>query len=207
MKYEIRKTPKTRQFELVHDGEVVQKVCRSCGHVKLIEDFHRYSAGHTRPDCRDCHNKRQRKYIQNIKLKRIAYRNNSRARLQGAPDTLTEQDVKELFEFADGKCMISGKECETFEVDHLQALSKCWLGSTAGNVILVSPGVNRKKGTLSIFEFAKSESSKGLIDLYQLRKTFDYLASKYGITTERYVGFLLDCEELAKRQKELLSKN
>lgn len=196
-----KETPKTKQIILLNEaGELVQKVCRTCGKVKLAEEFGRYTEGHTRADCQECHKKIQRKYIQEIRDKRTVYKQRERARALGLPDNYTEEDYNELKAFSAGRCMLSGEETE-LQIDHVQALSKRFLGSTKGNIILVSEKVNQAKRDMSLFEFLQSERSKGLIDKEQLEKTLNYLAKANEMTLAQYIEFLRTAEELAKKNK------
>lgn len=198
----VIETKRTKQFELLNNaGEVVQKVCRTCQQVKLAKDFSRLSRGHLRSDCKPCFKKYQAKYVKSVPDKRRAYRQAERARLVGAPDNFSEEDWKELNEYAQGKCMISGKEVE-LQAEHVQALSKRWLGSTKGNIILVSEEVNQAKRDMSLFEFLESERSKGLIDFDRLKETLEYLAKANGMSVPQYIEFLQTCEELAHKNKE-----
>lgn len=197
----VKQTKKTKQFELFNEaGELVQKVCRTCQHVKLPREFPKYTNGSLRSDCQDCHRKRQRKYYKEIADKRTVYKQRERARKIGAPDNYTLKDYLELKAFANGVCMVSGKEDE-LQIEHVQALSKGWLGSTKGNIILVSEEVNQAKRDMSLFEFIKNERSKGLIDKRQLIKTLKYLAEANKMKLAQYVEFLEDMEELAKKAK------
>ncbi|KZR56958.1 hypothetical protein [Pseudobacillus badius] len=197
----IKRTKRTKQFELFNKtGELVQKVCRTCQLVKLPEEFPKYANGNLRPDCQDCHRNRQRKYYNEIADKRTVYKQRERARKIGAPDNYTLEDYLELKAFSNGICMVSGKEAE-LQIDHVQALSKGWLGSTKGNIILVSEEVNQAKRDMSLFEFIKSERSKGLIDKEQLIKTLKYLAEANNMKLAQYVEFLEGMEELAERAK------
>ncbi|AWC27134.1 hypothetical protein CG478_000915 [Bacillus cytotoxicus] len=197
----VKETKRTRQLEIYSEtGELVQRVCRTCQLVKLPEDFPKYTQGYLRPDCHECHKKKQRKYISETADQRTVYKQRERARKVGAPDNYTLEDFLELKAFANGRCMISGKETD-LQIDHIQALSKGWLGSTKGNIILVSEEVNQAKRDLSIFEFLKSERSKGLVDKEQLMKTFRYLAEANNMTMAQYIEFLEGMEELAERAK------
>ena len=199
----VKSTKRTKQLELYNkDGELVQKVCRTCQLVKLPEEFPKYTDGRLRPDCKECHRKRQRKYYNEIADKRTVYKQRERARKIGAPDNYTLEDYLELKEFANGVCMISGKKAE-LQIDHVQALSKRWLGSTKGNIILVSEEVNQAKRDMSLFEFIKSERSKGLVDKEQLMKTLEYLAKANNMELAQYIEFLEVMEEMAERAKNL----
>ncbi|MEC1866732.1 hypothetical protein [Bacillus paralicheniformis] len=198
---QVKETKKTRQLELYENGELVQKVCATCQRVKLAEDFPKYTQGYLRPDCQECYKKKQRKYIQEKADMRVVYRQRERARAFGVPDKYTLEDYLELKAFADGACMISGKRAEALQVDHVQALSKGWLGSTKGNMILVSEEVNQAKRDMSLFEFIKSERSRGLIDKEQLQRTLIYLAEANNMKLAQYLNFLEGMEELAERAK------
>ncbi|WP_338786260.1 hypothetical protein [Metabacillus sp. FJAT-53654] len=200
--FTVKQTKKTKQFELFNEaGEVAQKVCKSCQQPKLAEDFPKYANGMLRPDCQPCFKKLQSKYVQETKDKRTVYKQRERARKLNLPDSFTEEEYLELKSFAAGKCMISGKEVE-LEIDHFQALSKGWLGSTKGNMILVSEEVNQAKRTMSLFEFLQSPRSKGLVDKEQLQRTLEYLAQANGMSMNEYIQFLYDCEEFAERNKQ-----
>lgn len=199
---EIRQTRRTKQIEIVNQaGKVVYKVCRSCQLVKLAENFPSYSKGYLRPDCKTCFKEVQREYTSKIKDKRTVYKQRERAKFFNTIDELTEQNIKQLKEFANGKCMISGKET-TLELDHVQALSKQFIGNTKGNVILVSPQVNQAKHTKSLFEFLESPHSNDLVDKETLIRTLKYLAEANGLTLSQYIGFLKLAEEVAEKNKE-----
>lgn len=200
----IRETRGTKQFELLNvKGEVVQKVCRNCQRVKLIDEFPRYTAGHYRPDCKICHKKKRRIYYNKITDERAVYKQRERARKIGAPDNYLLNDYMKLKEFANGYCMICGVKADKLQIDHFQALSKGWLGSTKENIILVCEDVNQAKRDLSIFEFIKSDRSKGLIDRKQLTRTIYYLANICGLSITQYISMLQYMEELATKSKDL----
>ena len=171
--FEVR-TNRLGRFELYQNGKLVQKVCRTCGKVKLASEFLRYTQGHYRPDCHECFNKWQRKYIQENRDLRTVYRQRNRAREVGAPDNYNLEDYLELKAFANGRCMISGKKTDNLQVEHVQTLSKRVLGSTKGNIILVCEEVNQAKRDMSLFEFLQSERSRGLVDREQLERTIRY---------------------------------
>ncbi|MGE1103406.1 hypothetical protein [Peribacillus simplex] len=198
----IRERQRTKQLEFINEaGEVVQKACGTCKRLKLAEEFPVNSDGRLRAHCEPCFKEYKRKYDKAIRDKRTVNRHRKRAEKVGLPDNFTEEEYSELKAFAAGKCMISGEEIE-LHVDHFQAVSKGWLGSTKGNLILTSEKVNRAKGTMSIFEFLESERSRGLIDFDQLKRTFKYLAKANEMTVTRYIRFLKDSEEVAQRNKE-----
>lgn len=199
--FEVR-TNRLGRFELYQNGKLVQKVCRTCGKVKLASEFPRNSHGHHRPDCRECFNKRQREYLREHKDWKVVYRQRDRARQFGAPDNYTLEDYLELKAFANGRCMISGKKTDKLQVDHVMTLSKKVLGSTKGNIILVCEEVNQAKRDMSLFEFLQSERSRGLVDREQFERTIRYLADANGMTPQEYLDFLYRAEELAKDIKE-----
>jgi transposase-like protein len=200
--YTLRETKRTSQIELLEiTCEVKQKECRSCRKILLAEDFGKYIEGHLRADCRKCHKERQREYIETIQDKRAVYRQRERARRNGLPDRYTDEDYLKLKAFADGKCMVSGEET-TLQCDHMQAISKGVLGSTSGNIILVSEKVNQSKRAMSLFEWLKSERSNGLVDEVRLKRTLIYLAHANNMTLDQYIIFLKDCETLAIKSKE-----
>jgi hypothetical protein len=200
--FKVKETKRVKQLELVNEkGEVIQKVCRTCQQVKLVENFPSYVEGHLRPDCKECFKKDRARYTQSIPNKRKAYKQVQRARVVGAPDAYSEEDWRALKEHAQGKCMISGKKVK-LQAEHVQALSKKWLGSTKGNIILVSEEVNQAKRDMSLFEFLQSDKSKGLINFDRLKETLEYLAEQNGMSLLRYLQFLQDAEELAQKNKE-----
>lgn len=198
----LRETNKTKQLEFINEaGEVAQKVCKTCGRLKLAEEFPVNSDGRLRAHCEPCFKEYKRKYDKANKDRRTVHRHKKRAEKLGLPDNFTEEEYSELKAFAAGRCMISGEEVE-LQVDHVQAVSKGWLGNTKGNLILVSAEVNNAKGTLSIFEFVQSERSNGLIDKEQLERTIQYLAQANEMSFEEYIEFLRLAEELAQKNKE-----
>lgn len=198
----MKKTNKTKQIELINEaGEVAHKVCKTCERLKPSEEFPVYSDGRLRASCQPCYKDYKRKYDKANRDKRTIYRHKARAEKIGLPDNFTMEEYSELKAFAAGRCMISGEEAK-LQIDHFQAVSKGWLGNTKGNVILVSSEVNLAKGTMSIFEFVKSERSKGLIDKEQLERTIQYLAQANEMSFEEYVDFLKLAEELAQKNKE-----
>lgn len=198
----IKETGKTKQIELLNEaGEVAQKVCKTCERLKLAEEFPVNSDGRLRAHCEPCFKEYKRKYDKANRDKRTVYRHKMRAEKLGLPSKLTVEEYSELKAFAAGRCMISGEEVK-LQVDHFQAVSKSWLGSTKGNLILVSAEVNLAKGTMSIFEFIKSERSNGLIDKEQLERTIHYLAQANEMSFEEYIYFLRLAEELAQKNKE-----
>ncbi|MGG4265790.1 hypothetical protein [Peribacillus simplex] len=200
--YTIKETNKTKQLEFINEaGEVAQKVCKTCERLKLAEEFPVNSDKRLRASCQPCYKEYKRKYDKANRDRRTVLRHKKRAEKLGLPDNFTEEEFSELKAFAAGKCMISGEEAE-LQVDHVQAVSKSWLGSTKGNLILVSPEVNNAKGTLSIFEFVKSERSNGLINREQFERTIHYLAQANEMSFREYVDFLRLAEELAHKNKE-----
>ncbi|MGY3315772.1 hypothetical protein ACV242_004268 [Peribacillus simplex] len=200
--FELRETHKTKQLVFINEaGEVAQKVCKTCERLKLAEEFPLNSDGCLRAHCQPCYKEYKRKYDKANKDRRTVLRHRKRAEKLGLPDNFTEEELSELKAFAAGRCMISGQEVE-LQVDHFQAVSKSWLGSTKGNLILVSAEVNKAKGTMSIFEFVQSERSNGLIDKEQLERAIHYLAQANEMSFPEYVEFLRLVEELAKKNKE-----
>lgn len=203
---EIKKTKKTKQFELYREGQLLQKACRTCQVFKAPEEFYKRSEGYLRPDCKECHKKLQNKYNKKMSDRRLVQRQNSRARKLWLDDTFTIAEYKDLEKVANGYCMISGKKSDALQVDHVQAISKQWLGSTKGNLILVSEKVNMAKRDLSIFEFLQSERSDGLVDKKQLKKTMEYLAEMNNMNLTQYINFLNEMEEYAKKSKEFFGR-
>ncbi|MEC0273886.1 hypothetical protein [Peribacillus frigoritolerans] len=200
--YTMKRTNKTKQIELINEvGEVAHKVCKVCERLKPAEEFPVYSDGRLRASCQPCYKKYKSKYDKGNKDKRTVYSHKKRAEELGLPDNFTMEEYSELKAFAAGRCMISGEKVK-LQVDHFQAVSKSWLGSTKGNLILVSPEVNLAKGTMSIFEFVQSERSNSLIDKDQLEKTIHYLAQANEMSFTEYVDFLRLAEELANKNKE-----
>ncbi|CAK6470821.1 hypothetical protein BFRIG_00802 [Peribacillus frigoritolerans] len=200
--YTMKKTNKTKQIELINEaGEVAHKVCKTCERLKPAGEFPVNSDGRLRASCEPCYKEYKRNYDKANRDKRTVYRQRERAVKLGLPSKFSDEEYLELKAFAAGRCMISGEEVE-LQVDHFQAISKSWLGSTKGNLILVSERVNKAKGTMSIFEFVQSERSNGLIDKEQLEKTIHYLAQANEMSFTEYVDFLRLAEELAQKNKE-----
>ncbi|MEP9407345.1 hypothetical protein ABKP09_13570 [Peribacillus frigoritolerans] len=201
--FELRETHKTKQLVFINEaGEVAQKVCKTCERLKPAEEFPLNSDGCLRAHCEPCFKEYKRNYDKANKDRRTVLRHKKRAEKLGLPDNFTEEELSELKAFAAGRCMISGEEEVELQVDHVQAVSKGWLGNMKGNLILVSEKVNHTKGTMSIFEFIKSERSNGLIDREQLERTFKYLAQANDMSFAEYIDFLKLAEELARRNKE-----
>ncbi|MYL65438.1 hypothetical protein GLW07_18935 [Bacillus hwajinpoensis] len=203
---EIKKTKKLKLMELHKDGELIQKLCRTCEVFKAPEEFYRKTEGYLRADCKECHRKIQNEYNRKIRDRRIVQNQNSRARKLWLDDTFTIEEYKELEKVANGSCMISGKKSNALQIDHVQAISKQWLGSTKGNLILVSDKVNNAKRDLSIFEFIESERSEGLVDKKQLKKTMEYLAEMNKMNLTQYINFLQEMEEYAKKSKDFFGR-
>lgn len=197
----LRETPKTKQLELLNsDGAVIQRTCRTCQHVLLVENFYKVGKSNFMPDCKDCFSKKDKAYKQENKDAQKVYKQNHRARQVGAPDKFTLKELTELQKFAGGVCMLTGKATKELEIDHVQAVSKGWLGNTKGNMILVCKEVNQAKSTKSLLKFI--EDDKSLIDKKQLKRTLIYLAEANGMDLKSYLNFLERCEELAEINKE-----
>ncbi|MBP1970017.1 5-methylcytosine-specific restriction endonuclease McrA [Virgibacillus natechei] len=202
MKYEVKET-RVKQFELLKNGVVIQKECRTCRELKLIEGFPKYSVGTTRPDCKECWKEKQKQYMDSIKDRRKVYKNRERAVKLNAPDNYSLKDYEELKEVSGGYCMISKEKVDNLQVDHFIPLSnKFGLGSIKGNLILVSEEVNRSKGDMGLLEFMYSERSRGLIDFDQLKDTLNYLAQANGMELNDYIQLVQGIDEMNKASKK-----
>ncbi|OOR57148.1 hypothetical protein BGP34_15005 [Bacillus mycoides] len=181
----------------------LQRECSECRELKLAEDFQKYSSGHLRAQCRECYTKIQREVNQKHRLTRKIKNVNDRAIEKGLEGTFTVEEYNELVNFADGKCMLSGKVLtpETTQLDHVVALNKLVVGSVASNIWLVDKKVNEKKWIYSLKDYLTSEHGASVVDKERLLESVNYLANKTGITTEEYVSLLIESENIARVSK------
>ncbi|MFK4308458.1 hypothetical protein ABH957_003134 [Bacillus sp. RC242] len=144
----------------------LQRECSECRELKLAEDFQKYSSGHLRAQCRECYTKIQREVNQKYRLTRKIKNVNDRAIEKGLEGTFTVEEYNELVNFADGKCMLSGKvlTLETTQLDHVVALNKLVVGSVASNIWLVDKKVNEKKWIYSLKDYLTSEHGASVVD-------------------------------------------
>lgn len=178
----------------------LQRECSACRSLKLAEDFQKYTNGHLRAQCKECFIAIQREYNQKSQLNRYIKNVNDRAVEKGLEGDFTIEDYNELIQFADGKCMLSGKALtpETMQIDHVVALSKLVVGSTASNVWLVHKRVNQKKWIYSLTEYLNSSHGSNVVDKERLLESIGYLAGKVDLTKREYIDLLIVSERIAQ---------
>ncbi|MDM5459992.1 HNH endonuclease [Bacillus cereus] len=177
----------------------LQRECSECRELKLAEDFQRYTNGHLRAQCRACFTGIQRETSQKHRLKRKIKNFNDRALEKGLEGNFTIEDYNELVKFAGGRCMLSGEVLtpEATQLDHVVALSKLVVGSTASNVWLLHKRVNEKKWIYSLKDYLTSEHGASVVDKERLLESVGYLAGKAGLTTQEYIDLLVESEKIA----------
>ncbi|PGB54587.1 HNH endonuclease [Bacillus anthracis] len=178
----------------------LQRECSVCRSLKLAEDFQKYSSGHLRAQCRECYTKIQREVNRKHRLARKIKNVNDRAIEKGLEGTFTLEDYGELIRFANGRCMLSGEVLtpETMQLDHVVALSKLVVGSTASNVWLVHKRVNEKKWIHSLKDYLTSEHGASVVDKERLLESIGYLAGKADLTKQEYIDLLVETEKIAQ---------
>ncbi|MCE7792303.1 hypothetical protein K8O68_07700 [Salipaludibacillus sp. CUR1] len=202
----IEETKITKQIMIVESntGEILQKVCKDCGHLKLAEEFPK-NGERLRPYCKDCWRERQRAYYEGIKLKRSVYRHRARAKEVGLADTLTEEQLKELLAHANGRCMLTGEpatESDPLTIDHVTALGNRFsLGNAPCNIILAKRSLNfsRKEGCLLKFIGKYPEK----VNPEKTEETISYLSKQAGVEKADFIRLLEDIEEFSKKEGEL----
>lgn len=181
----------------------LQRECMTCRSLKLAEDFQKNSDGRLRAHCKECFIVIQRVTDQKHRLNRRIRNFNNRAIEKGLEGAFTVEEYNELVSFAGGRCMLSNEVLtpETTQLDHVVALSKLVVGSTASNVWLVHKRVNEKKWVHSLKDYLASEHGTSVVDKERLLESMTYLANKTGITTEEYVNLLVESENIARVSK------
>lgn len=181
----------------------LQRECKSCRELKLAEDFQRYNKGYLRAQCRKCFRGIQREISQKHKLSRKIRNFNERAISKGLEGDFTIEQYNELIRFAGGECMLSGLPLtgETTQLDHVVALNKLVVGTTASNVWVVHKRVNEKKWIYSLAEYLTSEHGVDNVDKERLLESIGYLANKAGVTPNEYIDLLVESERIALHSK------
>ncbi|MED3037254.1 hypothetical protein CBR56_07695 [Bacillus thuringiensis] len=177
----------------------LQRECRSCRELRLVEDYQRYSSGHLRAHCRECFREIQRETSKKHRLNRKINNFNERALEKGLEGNFTVEQYKELISFAGGRCMITNEVLtpETTQLDHVISLSKLVVGSTASNVWLVDKRVNQLKWTYSLTHYLNSKHGVNNVDKKRLAQSISYLADKEGVTFEEYIDLLIESENIS----------
>lgn len=185
----------------------LQRECSGCRVLKLADDFQKYTEGHLRAQCRECNKARQREVDQKYKLNRKIKNFNDRAIEKELEGNFTVEEYHGLVSFSQGRCMISGEVLtpETTQLDHVIALSKQLIGSTASNVWIVHKRVNELKWIHSLTDYLKSEHGREVVDIETLIHSIGYLAEKAGLTTQEYIDLLVNSERIAAVSKEFFS--
>lgn len=185
----------------------LQRECAECRELKVAEDFQRHTSGHLRAQCKSCFTEIQRAYNKRAQLNRKIKNFNDRAIEKGLEGNFTVEEYHELVSFSQGRCMISGEVLtpETTQLDHVIALSKQLIGSTASNVWIVHKRVNELKWIHSLTDYLKSEHGREVVDIETLIHSIGYLAEKAGLTTQEYIDLLVNSEHIAAVSKEFFS--
>ncbi|WP_192825571.1 hypothetical protein [Bacillus pacificus] len=185
----------------------LQRECSECRELKLADDFQKYTEGHLRAQCRECNQERQREVDRKRKLQRRIKNFNDRALEKGLEGDFTVENYNELLAFSQGRCMVTDEELtpETAQLDHVIALSKQMVGSTASNVWIVHKRVNEKKWIYSLTDYLKSEHGREVVDINVLINSIGYLAKKADLTTQEYIDLLVSSEHIAQVSKEFFN--
>ncbi len=207
MRREVRLSKKKQAIEVLDrdTGSVVEKECYDCRQLKGAEEYPKYNGEHLRPYCKDCWRERQRAYYEGIKLKRTVYRHRARAREEGLADTLSEEQLKELFEHASGRCMLSNEpatEADPLTIDHVTAIGNSFsLGNAPCNIILVKRSLNLSRKSKCLLKYVDENQDK--VDANKVEETLEYLAQKAGVSKAEFERFLADLEEYSQRELSL----
>ncbi|MCC2485005.1 hypothetical protein LKM01_24745 [Bacillus pacificus] len=177
----------------------LQRECMTCRSLKLAEDFQKNSDGRLRAHCKECFIVIQRVTDQKHRLNRRIRNFNNRAIEKGLEGAFTVEEYNELVSFAGGRCMITNEVLtpDTTQIDHVIALNKLVVGSTASNVWLVHKRVNELKWTHSLAYYLNSKHGVENANKKRLTQSIGYLADKAGITFEEYINLLVESEKIA----------
>ncbi len=103
----------------------------------------------------------------------------------------SEDEYREMMEYFDYKCAISGKK-ESLEVDHFIPLSTGYGGTHKGNLVPLNATINQSKAFLNPFEWIKGRSDK---EKNNFKKVVSYLSEINKINVSDFERYVYKCYE------------
>lgn len=210
------------------DGEIVALQCITCKEVFELDGFRNNKRGIVgkHNECKTCDNKRNsqwqkenleknrakaNRWIENNPYDKMASKHNYRAKQAGNKGKLTGHHTEELYWIAtrieNGKevvrCLISGEILDRPCIGHVIAVDDAGGNSELGNLLLISPRVNKNQGSQNMLDFLLTERGQALADKERVRWSIEFLAQKNSMSVLMYLMSMLANENELKRFYEL----
>ena len=119
------------------------------------------------------------------------------ARKRNLPNDFTESDMQETLKKFEGKCALTGEECD-IHWDHVIPLSTGHGGTVSWNMLPIKSSLNVSKGDRHIIEWFEDNKNVYNLSETRLRESFEYLANLKGVSVESYIKYIDWCFENKK---------
>lgn len=143
-----------------------------------------------------------RLYRARRKDSRRLYEQRRRARKALLPDTLTEAQRLEIFDFFDGKCSLSDT-AENIHMDHVIPLITGHGGTIYENIIPLRDDLNLSKNDRNIFEWFADNRERFGLSQRKFDELIEYLADINEMTVEEYRDYVYWCHDNPRTLDEI----
>jgi hypothetical protein len=115
-----------------------------------------------------------------------------RARINGLPDTLTDEQYANTLNYFNNACALTGETKDT-EKEHALPISIGHGGTTFENCYPMSSGLNQSKGNKNIFEWFEANRQRFKFEQWRFDRLIEWLASANAMTVEEYRAYVYEC--------------
>ena len=173
------------------------KKCSKCKQEKDIEsEFRRdrQKKDGRYPRCKACESTYFRRYD---RTPRGRARFERRKRLEDAVIQSPESYRDFVVDYFDGACSITGEKGEAIALDHFIPLSWGNVGNEVGNLIPLTPSLNRSKRNRSVFDVVAELDKDDKERFY--KEVLPFVARENDMTVEEYTAFYNKMEKHRSR--------
>lgn len=127
-----------------------------------------------------------------------------RARKRILPNTLTEDQRQDIYDYFDGGCAFTG-DTDDVHMDHVIPLATGHGGTVYGNIIPLRGDLNMSKGDRSLFEWFHANKEHYGLSQERFDRLAEYLADLNGMTTKEYEVYTRWCHDNPRKFNEKLT--
>jgi hypothetical protein len=186
------------------EGEIVGLSCKDCSQAYPLEGFNKSKNGVAEKDnkCKACRKKetdkwqkgnpekrkaKDKSWNEQNKAYRLAQKHNRRAQKHNNQALLTREMVKQMFDVATRiengqevvRCQVTGKPITSRpHLGHVIAVENEGGDSSLQNMVVISPAVNKRQGSMNLFEWLLTKKGQEMASKEHVQWLVEYLAQQ-----------------------------
>lgn len=170
------------------------KRCTKCCMIKPLSEFGRDQKGKDgyRYHCKSCKAESHARYRKENPDKVMVYQQRRRARKEGLPDDLTDEEWEQILSDFNERCALTGEK-EDVDAEHFIPLAIHRGGTYVGNMFPMTGVLNSSKWMRNPFEWIKRPEVKEQVPAERWNALIEYLASQNGLTVDEFKDFVYWC--------------